>query len=647
MNKVKFNNTIRDFAQSNLSAAPSATEIVTAESHATDVGWASLQVGGGTFFDVPVMRGRDPWAEQKILCDAYQGVPKTILVRGDSAVGYNIYREDVVNAMVRQYAKTGVNGFTIFDGLNDTRNQEAAIKAVNECKAEGMDVYAQGVICIGSSKAFTVDGALRNAEALNEMGVRDIYLKDPVGVSDPEFVHRLVTALKREFDNPVYVHTHNTHGKAYAIYMAGIEAGADAIDVAHPAGAENVGQPSALRMLHLMSRHPSQSVRDRAPALNIDAIAADSDAIAAMRYKYKSLEPAFDREVFAAMLAAKAPGGAASTLKGMMEGQFKARGLSWRDAQIAIYNKQAQILDALGDPLQVTPHAKNTTSYAATRLLLGDTAQTPEIGLYLTGQYGKVQGEPAPGLVEQALKKAGMTGVYTGKPADLVKEGLPEARQKMVAAGIAEPKEEDVITVALLNKGDQGLKHVLNKHNGTLAEVAPPEQPKHTVDFTGGGERYVKNGVEIKTPNDVYEAIGGAAGVMNIALLAMEKERKGHYKEPSITDQQAAELNRAGPRYFKDEFRIWRQDADKGVKAIIDEIPMKLHEAGFKEGAQLTKGIEIANAIIHEACVQKGISERNIPKADIVAAPRRARTASVEAGHAHADEDQPHLRLDT
>lgn len=72
MNKpVKFNNTMRDSYQSNVGMQPSATEMTQAEKHMEQVGWHSVQGGGGTFFHVPMLRGRDPWEEQKIVREAY------------------------------------------------------------------------------------------------------------------------------------------------------------------------------------------------------------------------------------------------------------------------------------------------------------------------------------------------------------------------------------------------------------------------------------------------------------------------------------------------------------------------------------------------------------------------------------------------
>jgi pyruvate carboxylase len=54
----------------------------------------------------------------------------------------------------------------------------------------------------------------------------------------------LVTALRREFDLPVHIHTHDTAGGQLATYLAAIQAGADAVDGAVASMAGTTSQPS-------------------------------------------------------------------------------------------------------------------------------------------------------------------------------------------------------------------------------------------------------------------------------------------------------------------------------------------------------------------------------------------------------------------
>ncbi len=54
----------------------------------------------------------------------------------------------------------------------------------------------------------------------------------------------LVSALRREFDLPVHLHTHDTAGGQLATYLAAIQAGADAVDGAVASMAGSTSQPS-------------------------------------------------------------------------------------------------------------------------------------------------------------------------------------------------------------------------------------------------------------------------------------------------------------------------------------------------------------------------------------------------------------------
>ncbi|HJD68516.1 MAG TPA: pyruvate carboxylase, partial [Corynebacterium kroppenstedtii] len=59
-----------------------------------------------------------------------------------------------------------------------------------------------------------------------------------------EAARMLVTELRKEFDLPIHIHTHDTAGGSLATYMAAWEAGADAIDGASAPMAGTTSQPS-------------------------------------------------------------------------------------------------------------------------------------------------------------------------------------------------------------------------------------------------------------------------------------------------------------------------------------------------------------------------------------------------------------------
>ncbi|MGH1376258.1 MAG: hypothetical protein ACRBCK_07920 [Alphaproteobacteria bacterium] len=676
-NPIKIQNTKRDINQSNFEGVLSATEMTQAEAHAGDVGYSSIQGGGGTFYHKPMMEGRDPWDEFEIVREAYPDTPISILVRGDTLVGYDDNPDDVIEAFVKQASDAGVDIFTIFDGFNDTRKQG---KVIEEVKKQGK--HAQGVIAMADSEFYTMDLYKQAAQELNEAGADSFYIKDPVGIAPVEDVYELVDWLKTEFpEKEVHIHAHNTHGEAYRIYMAAIEAGVDTIDCGHPASAENVAQPSVLRMVDLIANHPDENIRARTPELDIDAINADSPALSAQRFQYRDKEPVYDADVFETMHGAKAPGGAASTLKSLVSANAKAvLGLEWDDAQKAIYNVQEKMLPLLGDPLQVTPHAKNTTTQAAITLIsiashkeygekikalkngpnasknvlnyitdvLNDDTKVPsqgrgriprgeafvidglhktmtvDIAKYLAGRLGKLPGQPDEAFLknEKVVAQEIPEEHTNTRPSELLEPAVQGAIEQLLAAGHNNPSANDIVTVAMWNNEKQeGFSHVDKKLKGELVSNPAPELPKYAQNFMikNDGDDATpqeRDGAIVKTKFDVFNAIGGAASMGAVAELALESEKDGHYKAGGSDGDKA----RADSGYYEERFAVWREEAQDLLDDYIESIPQKLHDSGFST-IQMLAGINMANEILEDVLSHKGVSAANIPVIDVAAKP--------------------------
>src|SRR5699024_11710971 len=95
-----------------------------------------------------------------------------------------------------------------------------------------------------SEKLYTLDYYLKLAERIVEAGAHVLAIKDMAGLLRAPAAERLVSALRREVDLPVHVHTHDTTGGQLATYLAAANAGADAVDGAVAAMAGTTSQPS-------------------------------------------------------------------------------------------------------------------------------------------------------------------------------------------------------------------------------------------------------------------------------------------------------------------------------------------------------------------------------------------------------------------
>ncbi len=373
---LKVGNEYRDAIQARFGGNWSTPDLIAGQAHVNDVGWATVQTGGGTFFHKPLLNGECPWERTKAMYKAVDA-PNSILVRGDTLVGYQTNPDDVIEGFIEAQARAGVDVFTIFDGLNDTRNQIGVIQAVNKMKPQikadtGRDLKAEGVICVGDSPEYTMERYMQTARELHKAGADNFYIKDPCGVVHPDVVFELVSRLKEEFPAmDVTMHSHNCYGLAYAQYIAAIEAGADQVNALHPLLADSTAQPCVLSLIDMMKNHPNPEVRARVPDINVDALKADNEPVAERCLKYRDYEKPFDPARLAAMYGAKAPGGASSTLYGVVGKTLEQAGFKkedWPQTERMIYEHEAKISPLLGNVLKVTPQAMTMTTVAAMSL---------------------------------------------------------------------------------------------------------------------------------------------------------------------------------------------------------------------------------------------------------------------------------------
>ena len=73
---------------------------------------------------------------------------------------------------------------------------------------------------LAGEKLYTLDYYLKLAEEIVNTGAHVLAIKDMAGLLRPESASKLVMALRKEFDLPVHVHTHDTAGGQLATYYA-------------------------------------------------------------------------------------------------------------------------------------------------------------------------------------------------------------------------------------------------------------------------------------------------------------------------------------------------------------------------------------------------------------------------------------------
>ncbi|PWV57413.1 pyruvate carboxylase [Nocardiopsis sp. L17-MgMaSL7] len=308
----------------------------------------SLECWGGATYDVALrFLAEDPWERLAALREAVPNVALQMLLRGRNTVGYTPYPTEVTRAFVREAAATGVDVFRVFDALNDVEQMRPAIDAVRET-GTGL---AEVALCYTADlsdpaeKLYTLDYYLKLAERIVESGAHALAIKDMAGLLRAPAASRLVSALRREFDLPVHVHTHDTAGGQLATYLAAVNAGADAVDGAVASMSGTTSQPSLSAIVAAFDHS------DTPTGLSLDAVNELEPYWEAVRRVYAPFEAALTSPT-GRVYHHEIPGGQLSNLRT----QAVALGLGDRFEDIeAVYAAADRMLGRL---VKVTPSSK-------------------------------------------------------------------------------------------------------------------------------------------------------------------------------------------------------------------------------------------------------------------------------------------------
>ena len=437
-NPVKITDTtLRDGHQS-LMATRLRLEDMTPIAPAMDaVGFAAMEVWGGATFDAATrFLGEDPWDRLRAFKSLIPNTPLSMLLRGQSLVGYRAYANDVVDAFVEQAADTGIDIFRVFDALNDTINLERACQAV---KRSGK--HLQIAICYSVTEEgrlggqyYNLDYYLDKAKRFQALGADSICVKDMGGLLAPYDAYDLVSALKDAVDVPLQLHCHYTSGMASMSALKAIEAGVDGVDTCVAPLALRTAQPAIEPLLFALSGG------ERDPQLDLDKILEIGDYFEDVLPKYRQyLESPRTAVIDTRTLIHQIPGGMMSNLVSQLREADAIDRLDDVLAEIPRTRKD------LGYPPLVTPMSQMTGAQAANNVLFGRYAMiTGAVREYVAGMYGAPPAAIDPDLESKALAD-GQERV-TGNPADTLDPEMAAARD---AVKHMTSTREDALTYAL------------------------------------------------------------------------------------------------------------------------------------------------------------------------------------------------------
>jgi oxaloacetate decarboxylase alpha subunit len=427
---IKITDTVlRDSHQSLLATRMRTEDMLPICEQLDEIGYHSLEVWGGATFDTCLrFLHEDPWVRLRTLKQHLPKTPLQMLLRGQNAVGYRHYADDVVERFCYKSVENGMDIFRIFDAVNDTRNLETAMRAV---KAAGG--HAQGTICYTVSPVFTPETAVQMCKELEQMGADSICLKDMAGLLDPFSAQEITTKLRAATKLPLQLHSHCTSGFADMAYIKAIEAGMDIVDTAISSLSHGTSQPPTETLVATLRGTQYDT------GLDIEKLTKIADYFANVRKKYA----AFESETFgvdAGVLIHQMPGGMISNMVNQLREQNAL------DRLDEVLEEMPRVRRDMGYPPLVTPTSQIVGTQAVMNVLAGERYKrvTKEVRQYFQGFYGRA---PAPVNTDvQAKVVAAGEPIIHERPADVLP---PEMEKAKAEIGDLARSEEDVISYAL------------------------------------------------------------------------------------------------------------------------------------------------------------------------------------------------------
>lgn len=470
--------TLRDGHQSIMATRLRLEDMVDIAPTMDSAGFDAMEVWGGATFDTATrFLGEDPWERLRILKSLIPNTPLSMLLRGQSLVGYRNYADDVVDAFVAQSASAGIDIFRVFDALNDPANVRRAAQAVKRANK-----HLQLAICYSvteegrlGGRFYNLDYYLSKAKQFSDLGADSICIKDMGGLLAPYDAYELVSALKKTVDIPLQLHSHYTSGMATMTVLKAIEAGIDGIDTCCAPLALRTAQPAIEPLLFTLRGC------DREPSVNLDKVLEIDDYFERILPKYRQhLESARVSVIDARVLDHQIPGGMMSNLASQLR---EADSLDRLDD---VLKEIPRTRKDLGYPPLVTPLSQMTGAQAVNNVLFGRYSMvTGAVKDYVVGKFGAPPGEILPELRAKVRQDADAASAADASSAILPPElGVARDAISHISTSI-----DDVLTYALYPA--TGLKFLRIKHglDPMPDEMKPEMDAGKAEDLTTAAER--------------------------------------------------------------------------------------------------------------------------------------------------------------
>ncbi|MCX7618053.1 pyruvate carboxylase subunit B [Tepidiforma sp.] len=421
---------IRDGHQSLLATRMRTEDMIPVLELMDSIGYHSIECWGGATFDTCLrFLKEDPWERLREIKKRLKHTPTQMLLRGQNAVGYRHYADDVIDEFCDRAVQNGMDIFRIFDALNDTRNLETAFRAVK--KAGG---HVQGAICYTTSPVHTVDSFAKLADEMIAMGADSIAIKDMAGLLSPMMAKQIVERIRQKHPTIlIQMHCHDTGGFSEMAYLMGVQAGANVIDCAISPLAGGTSQPATETLVASLAEFP-----EYATGLDMEKLRQLADYFRGVRRKYWKFESGL-LGIDAGVISHQVPGGMISNLVGQLREQGAEHKLP------EVLEENARVRADLGYPPLVTPSSQIVGTQAVLNVLTGKryATVTRETRNLAKGMYGRTTVPIAPDILKQLL---GDEQPIDHRPADDLEPEMEKAKAEI--ADLAE-NIDDVLSYVM------------------------------------------------------------------------------------------------------------------------------------------------------------------------------------------------------
>ncbi len=429
---------LRDAHQSQAATRMRTEQMIPVLEQLDDVGYYSLEGWGGATFD-SCMRylNEDPWERLRTLRKYLKKTPIQMLLRGQNLLGYRNYADDIVEKVVEKSFENGVRVVRVFDALNDPRNIESSMKAINKY-GKSYGGVCEAAISYTTSPVHTLEYFVKLAKTYEGMGADNICIKDMANLLLPFEAYRLVSALRKELrpETKIHLHTHNTTGTGDMVNLMAIQAGVDIVDTALSPLGNGTSQPATEPLVATLKGTEYDTGID----LNkLIPIAAHFKKVAAELEKEGVLNPKV-RQVDVNTLIYQVPGGMLSNLMNQLKKAGK------EDKLPEVLAEVPNVRADCGYPPLVTPSSQIVGTQAVMNVVMGERYKmvTKETRDLFAGKYGQL---PMPVNEEVAAKVLKGEKRIDYRPADDLAPEYEKLKAEVVEKGYY-TQEEDVLSYA-------------------------------------------------------------------------------------------------------------------------------------------------------------------------------------------------------